>query len=104
MTFDVRFTAGAQDDLERLFDFLLADSRTVAELDRAQVVLDALRTTVESQLAFMPFSFRKAGHDPRRRELVVPSGSTGYVVLYEIAGPAEVVVLAVRHQREEDYH
>jgi plasmid stabilization system protein ParE len=34
--------------------------------------------------------------------LVVPFGSAGYVVLFEIVGN-DVVVGAVRHQREEDY-
>lgn len=34
----------------------------------------------------------------------LPFGSTGHVMLYEIDSPALVVVLAVRHQREEDYH
>ena len=29
---------------------------------------------------------------------------TGYVALYEIVSTSKVVVLAVRHQREEDYH
>ena len=104
MTFAVRLSAGAEDDLERLFDFLLERARTLEELAEAQVTLDALRAAIQHQLGAMPFSFRKAGRETTRRELVVPSGSTGYVVLYEIAGPFDVVVLAVRHQREEDYH
>ena len=38
------------------------------------------------------------------RELIIPFGTSGYLALYEIASPTQVVVLAVRHQREEDYH
>jgi plasmid stabilization system protein ParE len=38
----------------------------------------------------------------RSRELIVPFGGAGYVVLFEIVGD-DVVVGAVRHQREEDY-
>ena len=38
------------------------------------------------------------------RELVIPFGSAGYVALFEIEGPGHVTILAVRHQREEDYH
>ena len=36
---------------------------------------------------------------------VIPFGSTGYVALFEIR-PAGLLVIvhAVRHQREEDYH
>lgn len=37
-------------------------------------------------------------------QLIIPFGATGYVALYEIANRTTVVVLAVRHQREEDYH
>jgi hypothetical protein len=35
---------------------------------------------------------------------VIPFGSAGYVALFEIDGPSQVSTLAVRHQREEDYH
>jgi hypothetical protein len=34
----------------------------------------------------------------------MPAGASGYVALFEIAAPDSVVVIAVRHQREEDYH
>jgi plasmid stabilization system protein ParE len=51
----------------------------------------------------MLFRKRRSG-GPLRRELVMPFGSTGYVIEYEIAGPDLVVVLAVRHQREQDLH
>lgn len=40
---------------------------------------------------------------PFLRELIVPFGSYGYVALFEIADGNFVNVLAVRHQREEDY-
>ena len=57
-------------------------------------------------LASTPFFFRKVPGPDRtlRRELVVPFDTAGYVLQYEIAGPELVVVLAVRHQREEDRH
>jgi plasmid stabilization system protein ParE len=70
----------------------------------AQAAVDAIRSVALNQLAVSPFSFRKAGRSPTRRELIIPFGASGYVALYEIASPATVVVLAVRHQREEDYH
>ena len=50
------------------------------------------------------FSFRKAAKNPTQRELIIPFGGSGYVALYEIVSASKVVVLAVRHQREEDYH
>jgi len=104
MTFDVRFSAAADDDLGRLFDFLLDKAETVGDLDVAQAAIEAVRSAALIQLAVTPYSFRKAGTSPTRRELIIPFGATGYVALYEIASPTAVVVLAVRHQREEDYH
>ncbi len=56
-------------------------------------------------LARTPYSFRKAGSSSLRRELIIPFGSAGYVALYEIEPEKEhVIVLAVRHQVEDDYH
>ena len=104
MTFDVRFSAAADDDLGRLFDFLLDRAETVEDLDLAQAAIEAIRSAAMNHLAATPYSFRKAGKSPTRRELIIPFGATGYVALYEIASPTSVVVLAVRHQREEDYH
>ena len=43
-----------------------------------------------------------AANDPRLRELLVPFGAAGYVVLFEIEDAQTVTVLAVRHQREDD--
>ena len=31
-------------------------------------------------------------------------GSTGYVAMFEIADGTSVIIGAVRHQREDDYH
>lgn len=104
MSFDVVFSPAAEDDLVRLFDFLLDRAATVEDLDRAQAAIEAVQTAVLTQLSRSPFSFRKPGASSSRRELIIPFGATGYVALYEIAGPSLVVILAVRHQREEDYH
>jgi len=104
MGFDVRLSPAAEADLERLFDFLLNRAETAEELDRAQVAIEAIRAAVQHRLAITPFSFRKAGQSPALRELIIPFGSTGYVALYEIVSTSKVIVLAVRHQREEDYH
>ena len=96
--YKVRFTPEAEDDLLRLCDFLLEKDVTAAE--RA---LDAIKEAVEL-LRFSPFSCRKALPDrPFLRELIIPFGSAGYVALFEIDSGSTVNVLAVRHQREEDY-
>jgi Plasmid stabilisation system protein. len=97
-SYKVRFTPEAEDDLLRLYDFLLEQDVTAAE--RA---LNAIKGAVEL-LRFSPFSCRKAlPDDPFLRELIIPFGSAGYVALFEIESNSIVNILAVRHQREEDY-
>jgi len=96
--YKVRFTRAAEVDLLRLYDFLLEK-----DLAAAQRALDAIKRAVEL-LRFSPFSCRKTLTDnPFLRELIIPFGSAGYVALFEIESGDTVNVLAVRHQREEDY-
>ena len=104
MSFVVQLSPTAEADLERLFDFLLERAETTEDLDNAQAAIDTIRAITQRQLAVTPFSFRKAAQNPMQRELIIPFGRTGYVALYEVIGTSKVVVLAVRHQREEDYH
>ncbi len=104
--YEVRFTPSAEHDLDRLADFLLDRARDLDELDRVDASIRVLRYVVENQLSVTPWAFRKAGPGRRttRRELVVPAGASGYVALYEIESMSRVLVLAVRHQLEQDYH
>ena len=104
MSFVVELSPTAEADLERLFDFMLDQADTSEDLDHVQAAIEAVRATAQHRLAVTPFSFRKAAQNPAQRELIIPFGGTGYVALYEIVSAAKVVVLAVRHQREEDYH
>lgn len=103
MTYEVRFTATAREDLTRLYDFLLGRATTVEELDDAERAQAALADGMNS-LRRTPFIYRKAGADPFLRELLIPFGRSGYVVLFEIEDAVTVTVLAVRHQLEDDYH
>ena len=104
--YEVRFTPAAENDLVRLTDFLLDRAQELDELNQVDASIRTLRQAVEKQLSAIPWSFRKAGQGSRttRRELVVPSGASGYVALYEIESTSHVQVLAVRHQLEQDYH
>jgi plasmid stabilization system protein ParE len=104
MSYVVELSPAAEADLERLFDCLLDQAETTDDLDRAQAAIDAISGAAQHRLAVTPFSFRKAAQNPAQRELIMPFGGTGYVALYEIVSPSKVVVLAVRHQHEEDYH
>ena len=96
--FVVRFTEEAEADLLRLFDYLL--ERDIGAAERAEL---AIAKAVEL-LQIFPFSCRKAAGDPFLRELIIPFGNSGYVALFEIEGDRHVTILAVRHQREDDYH
>lgn len=104
MSFEVRFSVEAEDDLERLFDFLLDRARTPDDLDPALAAIDAVRAAATKQSVVTPCSFRQAGRSPSRRESIIPFGATGYVAWHEIVSPRIVLVLAVRHQREENDH
>ena len=99
--FRVRFTLEAEEDLLRLFDFLL--QQDIAAAERAEA---AVANAVEV-LGVFSFSCRKAiggSGSPFLRELIIPFRGSGYVALFEIEDPRTVTILTVRHQREEDYH
>jgi plasmid stabilization system protein ParE len=102
VSFSVRFTEAAENDLVRLYEFFLARESTDWAL--AERALEAIRNAIRS-LELSPFSYRKAGADnPFLRELVIPFGASGYVALFEIESNDIVTILAVRHQREDDYY
>jgi plasmid stabilization system protein ParE len=102
VTFRVRFTREAELDLVRLYEFILV--REVTDWALAERALEAIRHAM-SGLERSPFSYRKAsgGDSPFLREVVIPFGASGYVALFEIEGSDVVTILAVRHQREDDY-
>ena len=99
MSYRIQYTDEAIEDLSRLYDYLLTYDVDLA--DRAYgKIQEAIRL-----LEQFPFSCRKAvGGGPLLRELLVPFGSSGYIVLFRIDGSDTVSVAAIRHQREDDYH
>lgn len=100
MTYKVRLTEEALEDLDRIYEFLLK-----RDLDAAERALAAIEHAL-ALLAYSPFSCRKAllQKNPCWRELLIPFGHSGYVALFEIDDDRTVTVTAVRHHREEDYH
>ncbi|MCW8056503.1 type II toxin-antitoxin system RelE/ParE family toxin [Agrobacterium tumefaciens] len=99
MTYSLRYTEEAFGDLDRIYDFLIA-----YDIDVAEKAIHAIRTGLQLLTDF-PFSCRKASQENGlMRELLVPFGSSGYIVLFRIDGPETVTIAAVRHQREDDYH
>jgi len=102
MTFRIRFTEEAKADLDRLYDFLL--ERDPPDFIAAERALAAIVQAVVL-LEHSPWSCRKAhASEPLLRELLIGFGSSGYVALFEIEDEHTVTILAVRHQREDDYH
>ncbi|MCC8446933.1 type II toxin-antitoxin system RelE/ParE family toxin [Xanthomonas translucens] len=102
MGFTVRFTEEAREDLSRLYDWLL--QRAESDFTVAEHALQAVRDGI-TVLELAPLSCRKAGpDDPFLRELVIGFSASGYVLLFEVEDRQCVTVLAVRHQREDDYH
>ena len=102
MTFRVRFARAADKDLQRLYDFIL--EREACDLAVARRALEAIQNAFDI-LTHSPFTCRKAtSNNSFLRELVIAFGGSGYVALFEIEDEKTVTVLAVRHQREDDYH
>lgn len=98
MSYRVRYTQAAREDLRRLYVFLLKH-----DLKAARRALDAIGKGIELLREF-PFTCRKAAPDnPFLRELVIAFGAAGYIALFEIEDDQTVTILAVRHQREDDY-
>ena len=105
MKYTVEFSEAAAVDLEQLFDFALQrelNSET-GDLD----IPDRAVQAIKDGMAFLtssPFACRKAGSSSFIRELIISFGSSGYVALFEIVDSNSVIIGAIRHQREDDYH
>jgi plasmid stabilization system protein ParE len=99
VSYQIRYTRAAREDLLRLYGFLLEN-----DLAAARNALEVIGQSINLLQTF-PFACRKAAPDnPFLREMVISFGAGGYVVLFEIEADGIVTILAVRHQREEDYH
>ena len=98
MSFTVRYTKAAREDLRELYAYQLRHS-----LQSARRARDTIAKGTELLKDF-PFTCRKAdAGNPFLRELLIPFGGAGYVALFSIDDQNTVTILAVRHQREDDY-
>jgi plasmid stabilization system protein ParE len=99
LSYRVRYTKAAREDLTRLYQFLLQHDLAAARRARATIIKSM------ELLKDFPFTCRKASADtPFLRELVISFGASGYVALFEIEDPETVTILAIRHQREDDFY
>lgn len=99
MTFELKYTQAFYQDLDRLSDFLIE-----RDPDLAERAINAIQKALMILEDFPLMARRASADDPLLRELVVPFGSAGYVILLKVVDESTVAVLAIRHQREEDYH
>jgi len=104
LKYTVTLLQEAVEDLRRLEDFSIERELASETPDwtTPQRALDAVREGMRL-LSWSPYTCRRAElGNGRSRELIVPFGGTGCIVLFEIV--VDIVILcAVRHQREEDY-
>jgi plasmid stabilization system protein ParE len=94
---ELRFAPGAVRDLQRLREFLQAKSPVAAKRAGEAIVqsLQVLRRQPQlgRPIEDLPEAFR---------EWVIDFGADGYVARYRVDG-GQVVVLAIRHQKEAGY-
>ncbi len=103
MSYSVRLTREALEDLRRIEEFLVELALHYGDFDLPVRAVDAILREMRI-LESNPYTCRKVGSNSLERELVIPFGGAGYVALFEIISEHEVAVSALRHQREDDYH
>ena len=90
------FAPRALDDLDRLADVLLEQSQRAAR-ETGPLIIEGLQALKRHPLVGRPI-------DEGLRELLISRGRSGYVALYRYDPAADaVLVLRVRHQREDGF-
>jgi len=84
-------------DVQRLYRFL-----AVHNLDAAKRAVKAIRQEVQVMEHHPTIGRPMPDMEPAYREWLIAFGDSGYVALYRLVND-EVVILAVRHQREVGY-
>ncbi len=94
----IRLSARAQSDLSRLHTVLV--SKDINAAKRAMLLIrDAFMT-----LTHAPLIGRPVEDNEDLRELVIDFGASGYQALYRYEPALDAVaILAIKHQREDDY-
>ena len=93
----VKLSPRAQSDIKRLYDFLVAKDTAVAGS-----AVDAIVSSFVPLTRLPKIGRKKDGTD--LRELIIDFGSSGYIALYDFDEAVdEVVITALRHQKENDY-
>ncbi len=91
------FTPAALAGIQRAYRFLAEK-----DADAARAAANAIRKQAAILQKF-PHAGRPADDlEPEYKELLMPFGASGYVLVYEIYADC-IVVLALRHQKEAGY-
>lgn len=91
------WSPAALEDVQRLYRFLA--EKDIEAAKNAALKIDKGAELLENT----PEAGRPAiDLEPEQRELLIPFGASGYLLLYEVLGDI-VHVLAVRHQKEVGY-
>lgn len=91
------WTAPALLDVQRLYRFLAPK-----DIDAARRAVGAIRLGVKVLVHQPSLGRPMEDMDADYREWLIDFGSSGYIVLYRVESD-EVVILAVRHQKEAGY-
>lgn len=98
MSLVITWSPHSLDCVQAIYDFLYEKDPDAAKA-AAETILEKAEI-----LETFPSAGRPADDlDPEHRELVIPFGVSGYVLLYHLALNEQLVVLAVRHQLEVGY-
>jgi len=93
----VKLSPRAQSDIKRLYDFLAAKDTAVAGN-----AVDAIVSSFIPLTRIPKIGRKKDG--TALRELIIDFGSSGYIALYDFDEELdEVVITALRHQKENNY-
>lgn len=94
----VKLSARAQSDLSRLHSFLLIKDANAAK--RAMLAIRAALVPLQHS----PMAGRPVENREDLRELVIDFGTSGYLAMYRFEVNLDAVtILAIKHQREDDY-
>jgi toxin ParE1/3/4 len=93
----VKWLPQAIEDVRRVYKFLASKNIEAASAAAMAILKHAEILEVHSN-AGRP----AADLEPEHRELVIPFGASGYMLLYEIEND-NVLVLTVRHRKEVGY-
>jgi plasmid stabilization system protein ParE len=93
----LEYAQSALADIKRLVDFLI-DSDLIAALETFDIIDEAI------QILKRHPNIGRLTNITNKRELVISRDRTGYIAIYEFNKLTDmVVILAVKHQREESF-